>query len=178
MRSGGVVVTSGDAIQRYRAGKRFHRLVGHGGEPGAPAAATGTAAARWSSVTRDADYAPVVRPQTHQEDSTMTIEPGSLTDPVVRAFVAAVNANDAAALAAVLTPDATMSDDGSDRDLQQWTDKEIFSADGHMDVVSEADAGRTLVADFRNTTWGEMRTAWRFTVTADGRISRFETGQA
>ncbi|GAA0306727.1 hypothetical protein GCM10010302_51760 [Streptomyces polychromogenes] len=100
-----------------------------------------------------------------------------LTDPAVRAFVTAVNAGDRQAFTEALTPGATMSDDGSDRDLNDWADREIFSSNGHMDVESEADGGRALVADYRNDTWGAMRTAWRFTV-SDGRVSRFETGQA
>lgn len=33
------------------------------------------------------------------------------------------------------------------------------------------------MADYRNDTWGEMRTRWHFTV-EDGKVSRFETGQA
>ncbi|MFF2376341.1 nuclear transport factor 2 family protein [Streptomyces xiamenensis] len=101
-----------------------------------------------------------------------------LTDPAVRALVAAVNAGDREAFHGVLTPDATMSDDGSDRDLQQWTDREIFDAGGHMDIESESGDGRSLIVRFRNDTWGEMRTAWRFEVGENGRISRFETGQA
>ncbi|MGW7294244.1 nuclear transport factor 2 family protein [Streptomyces xiamenensis] len=101
-----------------------------------------------------------------------------LTDPAVRALVAAVNAGDREAFHGVLTQDATMSDDGSDRDLQQWTDREIFDADGHMDIESESEDGRSLIVRFRNDTWGEMRTAWRFEVAENGRISRFETGQA
>lgn len=107
----------------------------------------------------------------------MTISPAKLSDPAVRAFVAAINANDRAALLATLTPDATMSDDGSDRDLMQWIDREIFEPNGHMDVRTESNDGHALVADFTNATWGEMRTAWRFTVQG-GKISRFETGQA
>jgi hypothetical protein len=99
------------------------------------------------------------------------------SDPTVRALVEAINSHDRAAFTALLTADATMSDDGSDRDLQAWIDKEIFTVGGHMDVESESDGGRALVAGFRNDTWGQMRTAWRFTV-ADGKISRFETGQA
>ncbi|KJY47205.1 nuclear transport factor 2 family protein [Streptomyces sp. A1547] len=106
------------------------------------------------------------------------IAPDQLTDPTVRAFVAAVNAGDQNAFRAVLTEGATMSDDGSDRDLTQWAEKEIWSSNGHMDIETESDDGRALVANYRNDTWGEMRTAWRFTVTGDGRISRFETGQA
>ncbi|MEU5216567.1 nuclear transport factor 2 family protein [Streptomyces sp. NPDC020807] len=105
------------------------------------------------------------------------IRPEQLTDPAVRAFVVAVNAGDRDAFQAALAPGATMSDDGSDRDLTDWTEREIFSSGGHMDVETESDGGRALVANYRNDTWGSMRTAWRFTV-ADGRISHFETGQA
>ncbi|WKX70902.1 nuclear transport factor 2 family protein [Streptomyces sp. XD-27] len=107
----------------------------------------------------------------------MPISPDNLTDPQVRAFVQALNAGDSAAFFALLTPDATMSDDGSDRDLAGWVDREIFSANGRMDVVEESDGGRTLLADYRNDTWGGMRTRWTFVVSGD-KISRFETGQA
>ncbi|MFJ4839401.1 nuclear transport factor 2 family protein [Streptomyces sp. NPDC088746] len=98
-------------------------------------------------------------------------------DPAVAKFIDAVNAGDREALFAVLTDDATMSDDGSERDIADWTDKEMFSSNGRMKVESVKDNGRTLVADFTNDTWGTMRTAWRFTL-AGGRISHFDTGQA
>jgi len=58
-----------------------------------------------------------------------------------------------------------------------WADREIFTVHGHLDVVSARDGGRSLIAAYRNDTWGEMRTKWAFTI-ADGKISRFETGQA
>ncbi|WP_426363592.1 nuclear transport factor 2 family protein [Streptomyces sp. E-08] len=107
----------------------------------------------------------------------MTIPVKQLSDPVVRAFVTALNANDEPGLFEVLAPGATMSDDGSDRDVRQWLDKEVFASRGHMDVESEADDGRSLVAAYRNDTWGEMRTKWDFSVEG-GKVSRFETGQA
>ena len=99
------------------------------------------------------------------------------TDPTVRALVAAINAGDRSAFFDLLAPDASMSDDGSERDLESWVDKEIFSAGGRMTVESEADDGRSLVAQFTNDTWGTMRTAWRFTIDG-GKITRFDTGQA
>ncbi|MFE2263916.1 nuclear transport factor 2-like protein [Streptomyces griseosporeus] len=108
----------------------------------------------------------------------MTIQTGRLSDPAVRAFVGAVNAHDRDAFLALLTPDATMADDGTDRDLADWIDREIFTTHGHLEVDSESDGGRALLARYSNDTWGEMRTLWRFTVEDDGRISRFETGQA
>lgn len=100
------------------------------------------------------------------------------SDPTVRELVTAVNAGDREAFLALLTTDATMSDDGRDRDLKEWIDREIFTAHGRMEVVSEVDGGRRLVARFSNDTWGEMRTAWSFDIDAEGRIRRFETGQA
>ncbi|MGW7070115.1 nuclear transport factor 2 family protein [Streptomyces sp. NPDC054855] len=107
----------------------------------------------------------------------MSIQMNRLTDPTVRAFVSAVNAHDEAAFRAVLTSDVTMSDDGSDRDVADWADREIFSSHGHMDVENESDGGRALTVSYRNDTWGEMRTKWLFTVDG-GKVSRFETGQA
>ncbi|MGW7369567.1 nuclear transport factor 2 family protein [Streptomyces sp. NPDC054841] len=107
----------------------------------------------------------------------MTISVDRLSDPAVRAFVKAVNSGDREAFMAALTPDATMSDEGSDRDLDDWTDKEIFDSRGHMEVESESDEGRSLVARYRNETWGEMRTKWRFTI-ENGKIARFDTAQA
>jgi hypothetical protein len=100
-----------------------------------------------------------------------------VTDPAVQALIAAINGGDRAAFFAALTPGATMSDDGTDRDLASWADREIFSANGHLEVVSAADGGRSLIAAYRNDAWGEMRTRWAFTVTG-GKVSRFETGQA
>ncbi|MEU8591258.1 nuclear transport factor 2 family protein [Streptomyces sp. NPDC048664] len=108
----------------------------------------------------------------------MTIQITRLSDPAVRAFVTAVNAHDREGFLQVLAPDATMSDDGADRDLADWIDREIFTTNGHMDVDNESHGGRSLIARYRNDTWGEMRTRWSFTVDDDGRISRFETGEA
>lgn len=98
-------------------------------------------------------------------------------DPVVQEFVDALNAHDQDKFYGLLTDDATMSDDGVERNLSQWTGSEIFDANGRMQVDTVAGAGTELVADYTNSRWGSMRTAWRFTV-RDGKISRFETGQA
>ncbi|MFE9437946.1 nuclear transport factor 2 family protein [Streptomyces sp. NPDC006602] len=108
----------------------------------------------------------------------MTIQTARLSDPAVRAFVTAVNAHDREAFTNLLAPGATMADDGSERDLDEWTDREIFTSHGHMEVDNESQGGRTLLARYSNDAWGEMRTRWSFTVEDDGRISRFETGQA
>jgi hypothetical protein len=99
------------------------------------------------------------------------------TEPTVRALVEAINSGDRDAFTALLAPGASMTDDGTERDLEAWIDKEIFTVHGRMEVESESDGGRALIAGFSNDTWGQMRTAWRFTLD-DGRILRFQTGQA
>ena len=45
-----------------------------------------------------------------------------VTEPAVQALIDAINTGDRDAFFAVLTPDATMSDDGRDQDLRQWVD--------------------------------------------------------
>jgi hypothetical protein len=105
------------------------------------------------------------------------VEPTELADPVVRKLIEAVNAGDRDAFFALLTEDATMSDDGSERDLQEWVDREVFSAGGRMEVESQSDAGRSLVVNYTNSTYGSMRTDWSFVVEGD-KVARFETGQA
>ena len=105
------------------------------------------------------------------------VETKDLADPVARGLVEAVNAGDRDAFFALLIEDATMSDDGSDRDLTEWVDREIFSADGRMEVESQSDDGRSLIINYTNSTYGAMRTHWELTVEG-GKVARFETGQA
>ncbi|GAA1253956.1 MULTISPECIES: nuclear transport factor 2 family protein [Streptomyces] len=107
----------------------------------------------------------------------MPIQTTKLSDPAVRAFVTAVNAHDREAFRAALAPGATMSDDGSDRDIEEWTGREIFDSHGHMEIEKEYAHGLALTALYRNDAWGEMRTKWQFVV-AGGKVTRFETGQA
>ncbi|HEV7652939.1 MAG TPA: nuclear transport factor 2 family protein [Actinophytocola sp.] len=98
-------------------------------------------------------------------------------DPAVQTLIDAINAGDRSAFLAGLSAGATMTDDGAPRDLAAWVDKEIFTVNGHLEVESSTDDGRSLVARYRNDTWGEMHTTWRFTV-ENGKVSRFDTGQA
>lgn len=98
-------------------------------------------------------------------------------DPAVQALIDAINAGDRAAFLAALGPNPTMTDDGTERNLEEWVDREIFTVNGHLTVESSTDDGHSLVARYRNDTWGEMRTRWRFTV-HDGKVTRFDTGQA
>ncbi|MFJ9785095.1 hypothetical protein ACIRSS_36375 [Amycolatopsis sp. NPDC101161] len=68
---------------------------------------------------------------------------------------------DRTAFRAAPASDATMCDDGTDRDLAKWSEKEIFAGRGHLEVEIAQDEA----------------TRWAFTV-RDGKVARFETGQA
>ena len=101
-------------------------------------------------------------------------------NPVVHRLVTAINAGDRDAFLVTLTPHAALTDDGHTRSLRDWIGREIFSAPGHMNVEheeEEEEEGLHLLARYRNDTWGEMPTFWRFQVTGD-KISRIGTGQA
>lgn len=101
----------------------------------------------------------------------------TLYDTAVRTALAAINAGDREAFLAAFAPGATLSDDGTQRDFTDWIDREIFSAGGHIEVESESPGGQSLIARYRNQTYGEMRTSWEFTV-EDGLITHVATGQA
>ena len=99
------------------------------------------------------------------------------SNPVVRRLVAAINDSDRDTFLAMLTPNATLTDDGNPRSLRDWIDREIFSAHGHLTIEGEEEHGLHLLARYRNDTWGEMSTYWRFQMTGD-KVSRIDTGQA
>src|SRR5690349_8972010 len=99
------------------------------------------------------------------------------SNPVVARLVAAINDGDRDMFLATLTPNATLTDDGNPRSLTDWIDREIFSVHGHMNVEREEEDGLRLLARYRNDTWGEMHTFWRFQMTGN-KISHIDTGQA
>jgi hypothetical protein len=102
-----------------------------------------------------------------------------LNNPAVDAFVTALNDGDRDALFETLIPGATMTDDGTERDLTEWVDKEVFRADGRIDVEETDPDGLSFTANYTHNILGVMRTRWSFTVTPDSRkITHFDTGQA
>jgi hypothetical protein len=107
----------------------------------------------------------------------VTVPVDRLGDPAVRALVEAVNAGDREGFFAALAPGASMTDDGTERDLGEWVDREIFASNGRMQIESEDEEGRHLMVTYSNSTWGAVNTEWRFEV-EDGKVARFETGQA
>lgn len=99
-------------------------------------------------------------------------------NPLVTRFADAINSGDRAGLYALLADGASMSDDGRDRDLDAWLDREMFTTHGRIKIESVTSPdGLSLIAEVTNDTWGAMRTSWKFFVDGE-KITRFETGQA
>jgi hypothetical protein len=96
---------------------------------------------------------------------------------VVEEFVTAINAGERDTVLALFADGATMSDDGSERNLAAWLDREMFDTNGRIEIESSSADGLSLIAGVTNDTWGAMRTRWQFFVDGD-KITRFETGQA
>ncbi|MPZ54009.1 MAG: nuclear transport factor 2 family protein [Acidimicrobiia bacterium] len=101
-----------------------------------------------------------------------------LSNDTVRAVVGAINAGDREAFDTQFVDKPTMSDDGTERDFRDWTDREIFSSNGRIEVDNQSDEGRALIANYRNDTYGEMRTSWAFQIDDEGKVSHMDVGQA
>ena len=99
------------------------------------------------------------------------------SNPVVAALIDAVNAGDRTAFFDLLTGDATLTDDGAERDLSEWCESNLFEANARLSPKREAMDGSRLIIDVHDDKWGEMTTYWDFTVDGD-KIGRIDTGQA
>jgi hypothetical protein len=95
-----------------------------------------------------------------------------LTNPAVQAVVAAMRDGNREAFFAAFAPSAELTDDGHPQPLEQWADREIFQAHGHLDVEREDNNGLELVGPFHSDQW-DMKTMWRFRV-INGRVQRLD----
>ena len=102
--------------------------------------------------------------------------PGSV-DTTVKDMIGAVNGQDRDACLALCSPDATVSDRGTEHDVQEWFDREFFDSNGHLEVDVLGPDGLSVIGSHRNDTRDEKRTHWKFTLRG-GKISRIETGEA
>ena len=113
-------------------------------------------------------------------NTTQTQEsPMTTIHPTVNAALNAMKNGDAAAWHALFAENATLSDDGNERNPTDWAASELFGkGQGRITSVDKVeDNGSTLLAQFHSAQWGDFKTSWKFTVT-DGKITRLEVGQA
>jgi hypothetical protein len=103
----------------------------------------------------------------------------SAIDPVVRDAIRAMNARDRESWLALFADNATMSDDGDEHDLIEWSVSELFGESRAYvkDVKRVEDNGRTIYADFHSDQWGDFETFMKFDIDDSNRITRLDLGQ-
>jgi hypothetical protein len=107
----------------------------------------------------------------------MMIDLASLTNPVVKAAIEALQSGSKEAWTALFVPGAEMFDDGSPRSLAQFTE----SALGHerfTKIERVENHGCDVYGQFHSDQWGNFRTYFKFHLTSDHKISRLDIGQA
>ncbi|MGF7075217.1 hypothetical protein [Mucilaginibacter sp. 3215] len=112
---------------------------------------------------------------TIQNVNTMNTE--KLSNPVVKQAIDALQSGDKQAWFALFTNDAQLFDDGNKMDFKSFFEKAL----GHerftsIDKVEQG--GLHLYGKFHSDQWGDFKTYFKFTIGADGKISKLEIGQA
>lgn len=117
--------------------------------------------------------APAVSTITTEKASTMNTQ--QITHPTAKSAFESWQNNDSKAWLALFTAKPALFDDGKPRDFHQFSEqigKEKFTS---IDRVENDGTG--IIGDFE-TPWGKFKTYFRFTIGADGKISRLDIGQA
>ncbi|SEO88365.1 hypothetical protein SAMN05192574_11541 [Mucilaginibacter gossypiicola] len=125
-----------------------------------------------SSVNAQAAKTPAL---TIQNINTMNTE--KLTNPVVKQAIDALQSGDKKAWFALVDSDALLFDDGNKMNFKSFFEKAL----GHerftsIDKVEQN--GLHIYGKFHSDQWGDFKTYFKFTVNADGKISKLEIGQA
>jgi hypothetical protein len=107
--------------------------------------------------------------------NTMNTE--KLTNPVIKQAINALQNGDKQAWFALFTADALLFDDGNKMNFKSFFEKAL----GHerftsIDKVEQN--GLHVYGKFHSDQWGNFKTYFKFTVDADGKISKLEIGQA
>jgi hypothetical protein len=100
-----------------------------------------------------------------------------LTNPTVKAAVAALQAGDRKSWTALFEPAAKLYDDGAPRSLDELT-REALGHERFTSIDKVENDGLDLTGDFHSDQWGNFRTYFRFQLSASGKIRRLDIGQA
>ncbi|HEX8021455.1 hypothetical protein [Mucilaginibacter sp.] len=125
-----------------------------------------------SSVNAQAAKTPA---STIQNINTMNTE--KLTNPVVKQAIDALQSGNKQAWFGLFADDAQLFDDGNKMNFKSFFEKAL----GHerftsIDKVEQN--GLHVYGKFHSDQWGDFKTYFKFTVDADGKISKLEIGQA
>jgi hypothetical protein len=100
-----------------------------------------------------------------------------LTNPIVKKAIDALQAGDKKAWFALFTHDAELFDDGNKMNFKSFFEKAL----GHerftsIDKVEHNSLN--IYGKFHSDQWGDFKTYFKFTINAEGMISRLDIGQA
>jgi hypothetical protein len=109
----------------------------------------------------------------------MNFDDSALENPIVRDAIRALNARDRHGWLSLFANGATMTDDGSERNLVEWSDREFFEdSRASITVINHTeDEGRTLYAQLHSDRWGDFETYMKFEIDDANRITRLDVGQ-
>ncbi|MDB5151075.1 MAG: hypothetical protein JWQ57_5095 [Mucilaginibacter sp.] len=112
---------------------------------------------------------------TIQNINTMNTE--KLSNPIVKQAIDALQSGDKQAWFALFSSDVQLFDDGNKMNFKSFFEKAL----GHerftsIDKVEQN--GLHVYGKFHSDQWGDFKTYFKFTVDADGKISKLEIGQA
>lgn len=96
--------------------------------------------------------------------------------PTVNAAVEALQNADRAAWSRLFTSKAELYDDGSPRDLKNFT-QEVFGREYFVCIDKIANNGLYIEGEFHSNKWGDFKTYFNFELNDAGRIVRLDIGQ-
>jgi len=100
-----------------------------------------------------------------------------LTNPTVKAAIAALQKGDRKAWTALFEPDAQLYDDGSPRSLERFT-RDALGHERFTSIERVENDGLDVVGEFHSDHWGDFRTYFKFRLSPAGKITRLDIGQA
>jgi hypothetical protein len=100
-----------------------------------------------------------------------------LTNPTVKAAITALENGDRKAWSALFEPDAKLYDDGSPRDLKEFS-RDALGHERFTSIERVENGGLDLVGAFHSDQWGNFRAYFKFQLSPSGKIKRLDIGQA
>jgi len=101
----------------------------------------------------------------------------TLTNPIVKAAIDALQKGDRKAWSALFEPNAELYDDGNPRSFKEFT-RDALGHERFISVDRVENNGLDLTGAFHSEQWGDFPTYFRFQITSAGKISRLDIGQA
>jgi len=113
--------------------------------------------------------------KTIQKDKKM--DTSKLTNETVKQAFDAWQNGDSKAFLSHFTVDAKLYDDGNPRNFQSFV-KEACGHEKFTSIESVENGGKDIIGKFHTESWGDFKTYFKFTINAEGKITKLDIGQA